>query len=780
MRFVSLIAPGQLPQAQVLARSLRRAHPDATLEGIVIGSPPARAEPALGLRSVADELGLDPGTLLGRHETGPLLALLVAELLGAAREPIVHLPASTLVTAPLEPLLGELERHPVVLVARTRRDPPDDGLEPTPKQLREQAGRISPVLMAVDGSEGARPFLRWWRGRLARTLGTLDGYAADRRQRPWAYRFLEIAPSRFSIPVLEDPGVGVSQWNLHEHAIGAGPTVDGGGPLRLIDLEGFDPERPWQLGPRAARVQLSREPALQVLTRRYAGELLQAGFEADPRRRGEIGRELAPGIVFDPRLSNLLGQARALGEDFGDIFSPAGFEAFLDWLRGPGARGAQHGVSRYLYEVWRERPDIPEAYPDLDGRDGPQFTGWCRVYGRSEMNLPEALLPPPPAHVGPELEPEQLGVRLSGYLGHTLGLGAAARAYAAALQAAGVPVTTATVSLDHLQLGMELDEGYGRSQFAELAHDGRNRIELIAVNADELPGFIDRAGRAGPQSLQGPRVAIWGWETDTIPDRWKWAYPLVDEIWVYSRFVAGNLGRMAPVPVACLPPPVSMPSTSERLRLDVPDGFLFLFVFDYLSTLPRKNPVGLVRAFQRAFAPGEGPQLLIKTINAPLRPLAREELRWAIEDRADIHLIDRSLSTAQRDALMNGCDCYVSLHRAEGFGLTLAEAMALGKPVIATGFSGNVDFMNPSNSLLVDYRPVRVGVDVEIYPAHAVWAEPSVEHAAALMRRVVEDPHTASTLGERAAADIARQLSPEATGRAMRARLELLLARSEQ
>jgi glycosyltransferase involved in cell wall biosynthesis len=239
--------------------------------------------------------------------------------------------------------------------------------------------------------------------------------------------------------------------------------------------------------------------------------------------------------------------------------------------------------------------------------------------------------------------------------------------------------------------------------------------------------------------------------------------------------MAENIGAAASVPVIALPPPVQAPVVSSApLRLGVPDGYLFLFVFDYLSTIQRKNPVGLIEAFIQAFEPGEGPQLLIKTINAPLRVLAEEAVLWAAHGREDIHVVDRSLSAAERDGLMAACDCYVSLHRSEGFGLTMAEAMAIGKPVIATGYSGNVDFMNAQNSYLVDYEIGLVGPDCEIYPADGEWAEPSVGHAAELMRRVWENPEQAATRGVRACQDIAQELSLQTTGAAMRRRLEEL------
>jgi glycosyltransferase involved in cell wall biosynthesis len=152
--------------------------------------------------------------------------------------------------------------------------------------------------------------------------------------------------------------------------------------------------------------------------------------------------------------------------------------------------------------------------------------------------------------------------------------------------------------------------------------------------------------------------------------------------------------------------------------------------------------------------------------------MAEEEVLWASYGRTDVHVIDRSLTGPELQGLMAASDCYVSLHRSEGFGLTIAESMAIGKPVIATGYSGNRDFMNPENSYLVDYVLGRVGADCEIYPPEGEWAEPSVEHAAELMRRVWECPHEAAERGEQASADVARELSPAVTGARMRERLE--------
>jgi glycosyltransferase involved in cell wall biosynthesis len=797
----------------------------------------AQAERSLQIGSVSRDLDVDVETLLARHGEEDLSVLLLGPLLQRhaeqTSEPVLHLPSTAWLLGDLQPIESMLRTHSVVLVPRVSVDVPDDGLEPSREQL-DRAGRIDDTIVAVDGSAAARKFLAWWIEHVEQTLGSLDAFQVGARpeDRPWLARFLELAPARFSTGVLDDPGCNLSLWNLHRHelaASGDGVSVDGRAPLRWLNLPGFDPDRPYRLAAGASRARVSRSPILRQLCQRYADELREAGWR-DLDHRREVGRRLTDELVYDDSLRATYSRALALGEGFEDLFSAEGTQAFLAWLEGPAPRGSTCGINRYVfYRVSRERPDVLRSYPDLDGEDGPEYVAWCWAFGRHELGIPDRFMPPqpgrgaspspppatrraepravaqppagvePPAAVDPPAPadlpvlarqgeavsapvppatlatptgPDGLAVRLTGYLGHTLGLGAAARGYVQALSAAGVPVSTVTVPLHHLALPVKLSEAYGRHGFEDLVQHGGHGFEIVAVNADELPGFVERLGE---DYFEGPRIGIWGWETNSIPPRWQRAFALVAEIWVYSRYMAQNIGAVAPVPVVALPPPVQRPAEpAAPLRLGIPEGFLFLFVFDYLSTVQRKNPVGLVEAFRRAFAPGEGPRLLIKTINGPLRPLSEEEVLWAADGREDIHVIDRSLSGDELNGLMAACDCYVSLHRAEGFGLTLAEAMAIGKPAIATGYSGNVDFMNERNSYLVDFTIGRVGPECEIYPPEGEWADPSVDHAAQLMREVYSDPREAARRGARAAQEIEQTLSPAATGAAMLRRLEQL------
>ena len=206
----------------------------------------------------------------------------------------------------------------------------------------------------------------------------------------------------------------------------------------------------------------------------------------------------------------------------------------------------------------------------------------------------------------------------------------------------------------------------------------------------------------------------------------------LDEVWVCSEFNAKALRAHTDKPVTVVPHPAHAPRGRDVLPPEIADEdlFTFLFVFDQLSVQERKNPVGLIEAFERAFpTPGEA-RLVIKSINGDQRPVAQEQLRYLAAGGPTSILIERYLLREELDGLMWNADCYVSLHRSEGFGQTLAETMAIGKPVIATGWSGNITFMTDDNSLLVGHNKVTVGEGNEPYPPASRWAAPKLDQAA--------------------------------------------------
>jgi glycosyltransferase involved in cell wall biosynthesis len=300
-----------------------------------------------------------------------------------------------------------------------------------------------------------------------------------------------------------------------------------------------------------------------------------------------------------------------------------------------------------------------------------------------------------------------------------------------------------------------------------------NVFHLDAPQSEEIDHHHGRGFRTGHYN-----VGYWAWELPEFPDGWVAHHRFFDEIWCPSEFTRAAIAAKVPKPVLAMPHAIDfpVPPGDPRPRFALPPRtFLFLFVYDLNSTQERKNPHAVIAAFRRAFSAGGPVGLVIKTHNAGRNPGALAELQAGLQDLPNAHLISDTLSRTGVYELQQACDCFVSLHRAEGFGLNIAEAMFLGKPVIATDWSGTAEFVNAANGCPVTYRLVTLDRDHGPYSSGQTWAEPDIEHAAHWMRRLAEDEALRARLGAQAAADIRRLFSPLAVGRRYRRRLDMLL-----
>jgi FkbM family methyltransferase len=347
-------------------------------------------------------------------------------------------------------------------------------------------------------------------------------------------------------------------------------------------------------------------------------------------------------------------------------------------------------------------------------------------------------------------------VNVLGYLTAEHGIGEAARQLYRAVRLAGIPAAAVAVEnpAAHSRFPFE-DDGWDAAVYD---------TTLLCTTPHQLAFEL---GRLDPGFLESRHtIAYLWWELPSLPEEWAPELGRVDEIWVANEYIAGSLRPATTTPVRIVPLPVSVTELGHvsKQAAGLPDRFVFLFSFDFITIFIRKNPLGLVEAYRRAFAEEDGAYLLLKSIDGEERPQHLAALREAIAGRCDIELRDGFVPTADKDVLMAACDCYVSLHRCEGLSLTLAEAMLYAKPAIATAYSGNLGFMNERNSYLVPYSLGRVPEGCPPFPVGAEWADPDLDEAARLMRFVFDNPAEAGATGLRGQLEVRRTLSPERIG----------------
>ena len=347
------------------------------------------------------------------------------------------------------------------------------------------------------------------------------------------------------------------------------------------------------------------------------------------------------------------------------------------------------------------------------------------------------------------------GVAVAGEFESATGLGEAARCLAEGSRALGFG-------------GYPVGIGVGKRPQGKVPEDA---ALLLAVNAPSLPLMLARAEKC---ILRGRRViGAWAWELPIAPPGWAAGGRYVHEIWAPSTFVARALEPLLPGRVRIVPYPLALcnlPGQEADGRLDLPEQALVtLMVLSLGSSFARKNPMAGIEAFRRAFGKNPDQILIVKLQGAAAYP--REAARIEAAAGANIWVIGGVWPKARMAALMERADIILSLHRAEGFGLVLAQAMLRGKPVVATGWSGNLAFMDEESSALIGYQLVEVEDKSGIYiplPG-ARWAEPDIGHAAEWLRRLGHDPALRRAMGAKAAAHAAVALDGDAMRQALRA-----------
>ncbi len=744
-RMCTIAARNYLPSVELLVDSFRRFHPDVTATVLLVD-----AQPSDEFRDLPFEV-LRPGDLALEHDeffrmatyydvtelATALKPTLIRRLL-ADSEVVMYLDPDIEVYDSLDSLFAGAAEHGIALTPHVVAPMPRDGLDITEEAVF-RSGQFNLGFIAV--STGAVEFLDYWEERVRRfaVIDPDNGYFTDQR-------WVDAVPALFPNVVCRDVGCNVAYWNLHERDLAVdddGNWSVNGEPLRFFHFSGHDDRDSFVLtrhlqGP--LRVRVDQQPPLRRMLRERSSRMAGArvGHGEPPYRWGRTGT----GASLGPEIRRAYWDAVREADRAGGPFPPSAFDGGgQDFVAWSNDEVAGSGVSRYLHACWRARSDLQHAFPEPLGASGADLVRWSMLDPGHAATTPVAFRP----HTLPRVEP---GINLVGYLAGEFGVASASRIMSRIVRGAGLPVASSAVVVDrhrHTAQPVTTLEG---APFA---------MSLLMLNAD---GLLHLWG--DPQLVahrERRRVGVWYWEVGILPESMRPAFALVDEVWCVSDYVKSSLEPFADRPVVKHPLALTptIPTALTRPDLGLPeDRFLCGFVFDYTSVVERKNPVGVINVYRHAFGPDDGAMLVLKTIHADLWPHAAARVREAADGRDDIVFIDGFLTSLEMRAFFQLIDVYVSLHRAEGLGLTLASAMAAGVPTVATGWSGNLEFMDEANSVLVPYELREVGPDAAPYPAHATWADPDLVAAAGALRALFDDRDRAARIGARARSDLAR------------------------
>lgn len=746
----------------------------------------------------------------------------IEELMNQGYDAVIYIDPDIKLFSSLDPMLKLLEKHNVILTPHLT-NLLDDGKLPNELGIL-QAGSYNLGYIGLANNSETKKLVKWWQDKLYKecVVDISRGLFVDQK-------WMDMVPSLFDgVYICRDEGWNVAYWNLNHRDIEEVAENEfevNGRPLMFFHYSGYSIDAKTLSKHQNRFNKTDKGPALvklceiynQCLTENGIGKYKQIEYAFSRFSDGVIVPDAARKIIKDEDFFNEV--------DFFDCKDMTKVHDFLN--RKVKTVSKRTAISQISHELWKSRQDLRDAFPDVLAADSMRYVEWLLHASPKEAMFSDVYL----TGLKDELDTFQkndvvtvsntqtisnhskvmkalwnkrdwiplsirlklgsdvaswvfskayssqqtplnisYGINLIGYIHAESGVGEAARSSFRAIRAAEIPSGVIDYRVGNVSRMSESIEG-------KVSGESNYGINLIHVNADQSKVVRDALGErcfAGKYN-----IGYWYWELPEFPAMFDFAFDQVDEIWVATEFILNAISAKTNKPVKLMPPNVQVSEFAEFDPSEYEisqDDFVFFHMSDVLSMPERKNPEGVLKAFEKAFGsyPEKNVKLLLKISNLERQPELESVIRDAANRDARIKVISGYLNRDKLNALMANINCYVSLHKAEGFGLPIAEAMNLGKVVIATMWSGNVDFMDQNNSLPIKYKLQKLEKTIGPYEKGQEWADPCLDDAAEKMYHLIEDTELQKAIGESAKITISERFSPESSGLAIKARLREL------
>jgi glycosyltransferase involved in cell wall biosynthesis len=719
----------------------------------------------------------------------------------------------------INPMLELLDDHNVLLTPHLT-NLLDDGKLPSELGIL-QAGSYNLGYIGLSNTQESLKLVKWWQSKLYKecVVDLSRGLFVDQK-------WMDMVPSLFSgVYICRDEGWNVAYWNLNHRNVeqhGETEFFVNDRPLVFFHFSGYSIEAKTLSKHQNRFDKSSNGEAVERLCEIYNDCLTRNGigkYKAIPYAYGTFN----DGTPI-PDVARLVIKDDPFFDDL-DLFNNDDLNRAYRYFneKVSAVSNSVPKVTRITEMLWKSRDDLRAAFPNIYETDALRFLDWVIHSAENEANFSPVFV----NQIRTELEAHQIkaievpnsqttkkfgatfikkiwlrrdlirlalgkrvanwafkrafsgaapvpvdsyGINLIGYVHAESGVGEAARSSIRGIEKADIPKSIIDYRVGNVSRMSE-------KVSAEFEQFGSYSINLVHVNADQSGVVREHL----PDVVFENRYTIgyWYWEMPVFPDFLDFAFDNVDEIWVATDYILNAVSNKTSKPVKLIPPNVSVVVDESLGRADfgLEEGeFVFFHMSDVLSMPERKNPLAVIQAFKKAFAdqPSLPVKLLLKITNLDRNPELEAEINELVANDSRISLIFGYMERTHLNSLIANIDCYVSLHRAEGFGLPIAEAMSLGKIVIATMWSGNVDFMSQDNSLPVSYELVELEEDVGPYEKGQIWAEPSIDDAADKMFHIFNDEQLQASIGKAAKQTISEFYSPSASGKAMKQRLKEL------